>query len=138
MKNNIIIDTNVIVSVLISNNPLSPTFKCLEYIFSGQAKLYYSNEIFQEYTDVLNRPKFNFNKELINNFLQEIANVGVLSDYTKSNTKLIDKKDQPFYDLLMSLSKINCQLVTGNIKHYPNQDNIETPKDMVKIINKGL
>ena len=52
----VILDTNVIVSALISNS--YPTKILHEIIFERKVVLCLSNEIIKEYINVLNRPKF--------------------------------------------------------------------------------
>ena len=54
-KLNIIYDTNVIVSSLLSGNEDSVTVKVLDYFYESKVNLIYSNEIMEEYVDVLNR-----------------------------------------------------------------------------------
>ena len=57
-KLNIIDDTNVIISSLLSGNEDSATVKALDYFYDNKVNLVYSSEIMDEYIDVLNREKF--------------------------------------------------------------------------------
>lgn len=52
----IIIDTNVLVSALIQRN--YPYFIVYNYVFENLVEVCISIELFEEYLDVLNRPKF--------------------------------------------------------------------------------
>ena len=53
-----VIDTNVIVSALLSHTHNSSTVKIMEAIFNGMICPLYNSEIINEYADVLTRPKF--------------------------------------------------------------------------------
>ena len=64
-----VIDTNVLVSALLSHNSESATVKVVEAMLCGVIAPLFDDEILNEYHDVLNRPKFNFSKKLINQFL---------------------------------------------------------------------
>lgn len=57
-KLNIIYDTNVIISSLLSGNEDSATVKALDYFYDNKVNLVYSSEIMDEYIDVLNRETF--------------------------------------------------------------------------------
>ncbi|MBN1970254.1 MAG: putative toxin-antitoxin system toxin component, PIN family [Candidatus Delongbacteria bacterium] len=73
----IIIDTNIIVSALISNS--IPTKILYELVLREKVTTCLSNQIFAEYVDVLNREKFsrfpNFkaNADIVLNRLREIS-----------------------------------------------------------------
>lgn len=58
MKYYVVIDTNVLVSALISKNENSATVQVLERLLNREIIPLYSREILQEYRDVLNRKKF--------------------------------------------------------------------------------
>lgn len=55
-----VIDTNVIVSALLTRNAESSTVKVIEALLCGKIVPLYNEEIIREYIDVLNRPKFRF------------------------------------------------------------------------------
>jgi putative PIN family toxin of toxin-antitoxin system len=54
-----VIDTNVIVSALITHNPAAATVAVVEHLLSGEITPIYNEEILNEYDEVLHRPKFN-------------------------------------------------------------------------------
>ena len=60
MKIYAVIDTNVIVSALMSRHRDSATVKILDYLYDRTIVPVYSDEILEEYASVLKRPKFNF------------------------------------------------------------------------------
>lgn len=128
---NVIIDTNVIVSAILSKDTTSPTVKVLELLFNNRVNLFYSQEVLKEYIDVLSREKFKFEKELIDHVIQAIVEKGNLINPDRIEIDLIDIKDKPFYELVMD-EKINAgKLITGNLKHFPSQINIVTPRQFI-------
>ena len=129
-----IIDTNVLVSALLSQHSDSATVKTVELIFTGQVIPVLNEEILTEYNDVLRRKKFNFSEELIDEVLSEIRLSGVLIKALPSNEKLKDIKDTPFYDTAVTFITNNPFLITGNIKHFPKKDFIVTPQQFIERI----
>lgn len=95
----------------------------------------FDNRIINEYKEVLNRPKFCFDKNDVNNLIDSIIKYGILINPKKSIINLIDPKDIMFLEVLTeSRSKYDSYLVTGNIKHFPNDNCIIMPRDMIDII----
>lgn len=58
-----VIDTNVIVSALLSKNPESNPVKIFTFLIPGRIIPLYNKEITNEYQDVLSRDKFPFRQE---------------------------------------------------------------------------
>ena len=110
----LVIDTNIIVSALLSAD--SNAFKVLSDALDGKYTVLISEEIFQEYQDVLHREKFGFDEEIISFLLEWFKENAIWIEVSKSNIPMKDEKDRVFYDLA-NLCK--ARLVTGNIKHYP-------------------
>ena len=54
----VVIDTNVLVSALITRNESSPTVQILRFLATGNIVPVYSDEIVKEYNEVLRRAKF--------------------------------------------------------------------------------
>ncbi len=74
MKVFAVLDTNVIVSALISRNADAATVKVFQHFQNRNLTVLYNDEILREYHDVLLRPKFRIDKELIAdlyNFIKE-------------------------------------------------------------------
>lgn len=136
-KFNVIIDTNVIVSALLTDNMDSATFKVLQLFFNREIILYYSDSILFEYTEVLSRKKFGFDPGLINSIKDAIEKFGIKVTPENKDILMIDEKDKPFYELVMDEQVDDAKLVTGNIKHFPIQTNIVTPSQFMEIYNKG-
>lgn len=110
----LVIDTNIIVSALLSAD--SNAFKVLSDALDGKYTVLISEEVFQEYQDVLHREKFGFDEEIISFLLEWFKENAIWIEVSKSNIPMKDEKDRVFYDLAKSCK---ARLVTGNIKHYP-------------------
>ena len=130
----VVIDTNIIVSALLSSKNDSATVQVMEKVFRQEIKPVYSKEIFAEYTNVLNRPKFHFSKELVEYMLSAIKQFGILKEPKETVMVVLpDMKDVPFYRLV--LESENTYLVTGNIKHFPQESRIMTARQLIDISN---
>ena len=57
-----VIDTNVLVSVLLSKSEESSVTKLIDAVLDGKIIPLYNSEIVAEYTEVLSRPKFKFDR----------------------------------------------------------------------------
>ena len=60
-----VIDTNVLVSALISRHPDTATVQVVSAISKSRFRPLYNKEILEEYRDVLSRPKFSFLRHLL-------------------------------------------------------------------------
>ena len=129
-----VIDTNVLVSALLTKNPEVATVKVVEALFYGRIIPLYNEEIINEYVDVLNRPKFHFSKALIEQYLEIFVERGLRAQRVLSKESFPDPKDIVFYEV--ALSKDDAFLVTGNTKHFPNTPIVVTPAEMMDILQE--
>lgn len=127
-----VIDTNVLVSALFTSNMESATVKVVEAVQSGRITPLYTEEIYNEYLDVLNRPKFHFSQQTINQYLEVMINEGLHAERVPSKEHFPDPKDVVFYEV--ALSKEDAYLVTGNKKHFPQTPIVVTPAEMMAIL----
>ncbi|MBO7617961.1 MAG: putative toxin-antitoxin system toxin component, PIN family [Bacteroidales bacterium] len=130
-----VIDTNVVVSGMITKNPESPTVGVLASLGDKNITPLYCEEILEEYKSVLNREKFQLPKEKIENFINMLKSDGVSTTRKPSKEFFPDPQDIVFYEV--ALSKEDSFLVTGNMKHYPKVDFVVTPAEMMKIIESN-
>lgn len=93
-----VVDTNVLVSGLLASNSNSPTVKVLESIFDRVTVPILTEAILREYHEVLLRPKFKFNPDMVNTFLQAIELAGMKIYSQSSGIILDDMKDLSFYE----------------------------------------
>lgn len=136
MKYSAVIDTNVLVSALLSRHSDGATVQLLERIFNGNLVPVYSDAIIQEYWEVLNREKFGFTQEKIKFVLEAILKFGISVDPTPTEEQLPDMKDLPFYEVAMEKSSESTYLVTGNLKHFPHRTYIITARQMLDILDQ--
>ena len=129
-----VIDTNVIVSALISKNPESSPLLVLAHVYSGTITPVFNAEIIQEYRNVLSRKKFHLNPLDFEDALLVIQDYGLNVERTEVKDEVFpDPNDIVFYEVKMS--KEDAYLVAGNIKHFPKKPFVVTPREMVKIID---
>lgn len=134
MKCYAVIDTNVLVSALLSKDEKSATVQVLERVLNKEIVPVYSKEILQEYREVLSRKKFSFSKNVIQTIISYVRQNGVNVIPVSTNEKLIDIKDLPFYEVVMDTRAEESFLVTGNIKHFPKREYIVTPREMIDLL----
>lgn len=129
---NIVLDTNVLVSSLWSKDGNCSTI--MSKVLNHDFILVYNQEILQEYETVLKRPKFNFSKEEVFFIIDFIRQEGFSIVANSTSVNFIDEADRKFYEVAKTM---NCILVTGNLKHFPAEKNIISPKMMVDIIRNN-
>lgn len=134
----VIFDTNVLVSSLFSKDINSYPIQLLNYVYDGTIVPVFSDLILSEYKEVLSRDIFPFNKKMVGDLINEFKSLGISIEPNKLDIELIDNDDLIFYEVLMNKDNYDKSLVTGNIKHFPIQKKIKTPKEMVDIIKKGM
>ncbi len=132
-----VIDTNVLVSALLSSKDDAATVQVMEKVFQGEIIPIYSNGIAKEYREVLCRKKFGFSEELIDYLLSAVEQYGVLVEPSPSGIVLPDMKDVPFYEVVLEKRSDDAYLVTGNIKHFPQEPFIVTPRELLDILSQG-
>ncbi len=132
MKIYAVIDTNVIVSALLSHYDDAATVRIIRKIIVGDIVPVFNDDILNEYSAVLHRAKFDFPEAVITQTLRTFIKFGVNAERLVSNTQLPDPKDLVFYEV--ALSSEDSYLVTGNIKHFPKEPFIVTPAEMIHII----
>jgi predicted nucleic acid-binding protein len=97
--------------------PLVQAVKLFGWYLQGELILYIDARILSEYQEVLHRPKFKFNKELISILLDFIKQHGPFISNLPLKNRLPDPDDEPFLEVAIA-GKVRS-LITGNIVHYP-------------------
>ena len=128
----IILDTNIIVSAIIQKN--YPHYIVYEYVLEEQVQLCLSEELWDEYCDVLSRPKFakipyfNSNADIVLNRLMKIAVfyepkffLNIIKD--KDDNKLLELADESDADFLITGNHLDFDMM-----HYKNT-RILSPRD---------
>ena len=131
-----VIDTNVLVSALLSSHNDAATVQVVSRVFSGEIIPMFSAEILAEYREVLHRKKFLFSEDLISVLLDTFDKYGICIEPASSGEILPDRKDLPFYEVVMEMQEEDAYLVTGNIKHFPIKPFIVTANQMLAILDE--
>jgi putative PIN family toxin of toxin-antitoxin system len=128
----IVLDTNVLISGII--NPMGCPGRIVDLLASGVLELVIDVRIMAEYADVLGRKWFeryigtSERKEL----LEFLANNSCKISCSQIVRSLPDPGDIAFLETALSM---NVALVTGNLKHYPQNlaQNclIQTPRQFI-------
>lgn len=134
MKYYAVIDTNVLLSALLSKKEDSATVKVLDAVFEGKIIPLYHQDILEEYEEVLYREKFHLRREEIRIVLGAVKEYGIEVFPQPTGAVLIDMDDLVFYEVAMEKRDNDAYLVTGNQKHYPFRDFIVTPAEMIAIM----
>lgn len=129
-----VIDTNVLVSALLSSKEDTATVQVVRKLLSGEIVPLYSKEIINEYRNVLEREKFGFSKSIVEYLLAAIIKFGIRVEPSFSGIILPDMKDLPFYEVVMEKRTDDAFLVTGNNKHFPKMPFIVTARELLDIL----
>lgn len=130
-----VIDTNVLVSALLSSNENAATVQIIQRLYEGNIIPVFSDEILAEYNEVLRRKKFHFSEELICTLLNTMISIGKRIVPSPSGEILPDMKDLPFYEVVLEKQAEDAYLVTGNIKHFPIKPFIVTPREFLSLLD---
>lgn len=119
MKVCAVIDTNVIVSALITKNLQSPPCMVLREVLDGRITPLFHDDIIDEYAEVLNRPKFHLKAETIQTMINSIISHGIKVDPKPTGEILVDMDDLIFYEVAMEKRDNNAYVVTAGQRDYP-------------------
>ena len=128
----VILDTNVVVSAMISHLDHGYPAELLQRMVARKFIPVYSTALLEEYEEVLRRPKFKFADEDVAMIISKIKHFGIREERLAGLSfapACSDRDDQPFYDLSLSTDAL---LVTGNTKHFPKDKRIFTPSAYIQ------
>jgi putative PIN family toxin of toxin-antitoxin system len=132
-----VIDTNVLVSAMLKWNSVPGNI--IELVFDGLIVPVFSREIIEEYKEVLSRSKFHLSNDIVEDIIGSLTDSGIFVDGETQNMEFIDEKDRMFFEVVMEERKEeDAYLVTGNIRHFPVEPFIVTPRQMLDIIVKSI
>lgn len=128
----LVIDTNVLVSAAIKPAGLQRTVFLIA--ISKPARLYVSHPIFEEYSEVFDRPELRIRKGLRMQLLQLIKNHG----HTVVPTRQLEVTTDPADNIFLECADAARAdyLVTGNQKHFPRfwkKTKVVTPREFVSL-----
>ncbi len=130
-----VIDTNVLVSALLSDDQDAATVQVIDHLFFGDFIPIFSKEIWDEYNEVLRRNKFHFSENSVEILLDTMHQLGKLVSPNPSREKLADEKDLPFYETVLEWQDADAYLVTGNKKHFPQKPYIITAREFLAVLS---
>lgn len=126
-----VIDTNVLVSALITRNPEAATAKVVGLLLQKGFVPLYDQDIIAEYQDVLHRAKFKIRPEGADSLISFIEEHGIEASRKNFPESMPDEDDRVFYEI--SLRAEDSFLVTGNLKHYPSTPRVKTPAEFLSL-----
>ena len=129
-----VIDTNVLVSAVLSGKDDAATVQVIGKVLSGEIIPVYSSAITKEYREVLSRKKFGLPGGMVEYLLLAIEKYGILVSPSPSGVVLPDMKDLPFYEVVLEKRDDGAYLVTGNIKHFPKEPYVVTPRELLDVL----
>src|ERR1700676_674804 len=128
----LVIDTNVLVSAALKPTSLQRTTFLIA--ISKPARLYVSQPILEEYSEVLARPELRIRKGLRLQLLQLIKNHG----HTVVPTRQLEATTDPAENIFLECADAARAdyLVSGNQKHFPRfwkKTKVVTPREFVSL-----
>jgi putative PIN family toxin of toxin-antitoxin system len=112
---NVVLDTNVLVSGLLS--PFAPPGEVVRLVVAGRLTPCLDARLMAEYAAVLHRPKFGFAPDSVAALLNYLLRTGLFMAAETLARPLPDPDDQPFLEVALA-GRAEC-LITGNRRHYP-------------------
>lgn len=126
----IVLDTN---SLIQSISPKSTYHEVWQSVLTGRNVLCVSNEILEEYAEILNRLAGEKTADLVLNSIIECKNVVFLTPYYHFNLISADPDDNKFVDCAI---QANARYIVTNDHHYDVLRQIEFPKvGIIKLID---
>jgi predicted nucleic acid-binding protein len=126
MSQNIVFDTNVLISALLT--PGGTPDRADQLAIVGDKQICYCSQNLAENQTVLSRPKFRIDGAVSQRLLEKLVGQGVNAEPTVSAVPMPDETDRIFYDTARCCGAL---LLTGNGKHYPKEPFILTPAEFL-------
>ena len=137
MKYYAVIDTNVLVSAMLKWN--SVPGHIIELVFDNLIVPVLNREIVEEYKEILSRSKFHLSNDIVEDIIESLTEIGIFVEGETLDIDFIDEKDRMFFEVVMEERKEeDAYLVTGNIRHFPVQPFVVTPRQMLDIILNNI
>lgn len=137
----IVLDTNVFVSALLTPNGKPELI--IRLVFAGQAELYLTEAIFEEYAEVLARKKFK-DKIAPARLKEAKAQLRKISKWIEPQKAVHVLTDDPDDNIFLECA-LECKadfLITGNTKHFPfssfHETKIVSPDEFIQAISKKI
>ena len=132
----VILDTNVLVSALVQKN--FPHYIVFDFVLDERVNLCLSNELMNEYREVLSRPKFTKIADFSSNAEIVLSRFEKIAMFYEPKNRLNIIKDESDNRLLELADESNANfLITGNSTHFTmtiyKETKIVSPRDFWEI-----
>jgi putative PIN family toxin of toxin-antitoxin system len=150
MQRQVVIDTNVLVSGLLTHDPLSPLASIVDGMLSGRIRFLLSSRLLAEYREVLLRPRVQRRHGLtvteVDELLTEVAVVAAWreppatagdANYLRADAAAPDPGDDHLWELLRLAD--DAILVTGDallVERPPEFASVMTPRAFVALLSE--
>ena len=138
MKSKFVLPMNMLIALVFISALLkieSYPGTILKEIFNERFVLLINQEIWNEYREVMSRPKFAFSANMIDEFMEILEQYSLYVNEKKCDLKFNDIKDKVFYEVYKTkVHPGEVYLITGNMKHFPVEKNIMSPKEFAENI----
>ena len=128
----VVLDTNVLVSALLT--PAGNPNTVLQAVLDRRITLVYSADTMTEYRSVLSRARFGFDARDVSDLLTFFEVFGDFVESIKSDGAMPDESDRAFLDAATTAGAV---LITGNTKHFPRSQGVQTPAECVGDISRA-
>lgn len=126
----IVLDTNIIISAALS--PTGNPAKITALISQNEdIQVFYNEDILKEYVRVLSYEKLKIATDVQSSIIGTFKEFGILVKPIVSEIPLPDESDRVFYDTAQTSG---ATLITGNIRHFPNEPFIMSPTDFLHML----
>lgn len=133
----VVVDTNVVVSGLLTPDPTAPTARILDGMLAGRLTFLLSIDLLAEYREVLLRPRLKRRHRLddatVDAILARLAQQAAVREPVAALERAPDRGDQHLWALLAAAS--GAVLVTGDqalVEHPPRGVAVLSPAEFVK------
>ena len=125
-----VIDTNVIVSSLLTRNHDSATARVMNAVYEGKVIPLVCDEILGEYEEVLHRAQLKLDPAKCDYILSLIRDQAEPMHPIHTDASMPDEDDRIFFEIALAGQDVfDSRLVTGNIKDYPKADFVVSPSE---------
>jgi putative PIN family toxin of toxin-antitoxin system len=136
----VVVDTNVVVSGLLTRDPTAPTARILEAMLAGRFPFLLSIDLLAEYREVLLRPRVRRGHGLedtaVDAILARLAQHAAIRDPVATDERAPDRGDQHLWALLAAAP--GAMLVTGDqalAERPPRGVTVLSPAEFVKLLD---
>ena len=126
-----VVDTNVLLSALLSKKSDTATVKIVKALMDGKFIPLWHESIIEEYDEVFHRQKFHLRESSIQKVLTAVKFYGKYTKPIDTSDVPSDDDDVIFWQIAVAERHNDAFLVTGNIKHFPQREFVVTPATMV-------